>query len=88
MEKIINKIQNTVQVKTPETEVREFTNSLTYWARFLCSKILTNENVSNSNIVTAYDYVLEELKLIKETEKSEIELNDNPNSSEELKKNL
>jgi hypothetical protein len=76
------------RVKTLETEVKEFASSLPYWAKFICSKILSNEKVFNSDIDTAYNYVADELKLIEKVEKPEIELNYNPNNSGDYKEEL
>lgn len=76
------------KVKTLETEVKEFASSLPYWAKFICSKILSKGKVFNSDIDTAYNYVADELKLIEKVEKPEIELNYNPNNSGDYKEEL
>ena len=75
-------------LKTLETEVKEFANALPYWAKFVCSKILLNGSVLDSDIDTAYNYVADELKLIEEVEKPEIEFNYNPNNSGDYKEEL
>ncbi len=77
-----------IKAKTLETDVKEFANSLPYWAKYICSKILSNGKVDNSDIDTAYKYVADDLKLIEEVEKLEIELNYNPNSSGDFKEEL
>ena len=74
--------------KSLETEVKEFANFLPYWAKYICSKILSKGKVSNSDIDTAYNYVADDLKLTKEVEKLEIELNYNPNNSGDFKEEL
>ena len=76
------------EINTLETEVKGFANSLPYWAKYICSKILSNGKVSNSDIDTAYNYVANDLKLIDEVGKPEIELNYNPNSSGDFKEEL
>ncbi len=76
------------KVKTLEIEVKEFANSLPYWAKFICSKILSNGKVFNSDIDTAYNFIADNLKLIEEVEKPKIELNYNPNNSGDYKEEL
>lgn len=73
------------KAKTLETEVKEFASSLPYWAKYICSKILSNGRFFNSDIDTVYNYVADELKLIEKVEKPEIELNYNPNNSGDYK---
>lgn len=80
--------ENKSQVKTLETDVKEFANSLPYWAKYICSKILSNGKVSNSDIDIAYNYVADDLKLIEEIEKPKIELNYYPNNSGDFKEEL
>jgi len=84
MEKIIE----IKKVKTLEIEVKKFATSLPYWAKYICSKILLNGKVFDSDIDNVYNYVSEELKLIEKAEKPEIELNYNPNNSGDYKEEL
>jgi len=76
------------QVETLETEVKKFADGLPYWAKYICSKILSNGKVFSSYIDTAYNFIADELKLIEEVEKLEIELNYNPNNSGDFKEEL
>jgi energy-coupling factor transporter ATP-binding protein EcfA2 len=62
------------QMETLETEVKKFADGLSYWAKFLAEKILLGNTISDNDIDTSYSYLLEELKLKEETEKTEIEI--------------
>jgi len=66
---------STSQVKTLESEVRQFANNLPYWGKYLAEKILSGNAVSDDDIETSYSYLLEELELKEETEKPEIAIN-------------
>jgi hypothetical protein len=69
MDKISNMKEAKQQVKSLETEVKEFANSLPYWAKYLAEKVLSGNAISDTDIHTSYSYLLEELKLKEETEK-------------------
>jgi len=71
-----------------EVEIKVFIYSLPYWAKYVCSTILNNAVLSDSNIDTALSYLMDELKLIKKTEKPEIVLNYNANNLVDYKNNL
>lgn len=60
------------QVKTLETEVKDFANELPYWAKYLAVKILSGNDISDDDIDTSYSFLLEQLKLKEEIEKPEI----------------
>ncbi len=65
------------QVETLETEVKKFADGLPYWAKLLAEKILSGNVISDNDIDTSCSYLLEELKLKKETEKNEISIDYN-----------
>ncbi|WP_421920105.1 AAA family ATPase [Marinifilum sp.] len=71
--KNINEISEVEQqVKTLETEVKNFANELPYWSKYLAVKILSGNDISDDDIDTSYSFLLEQLKLKEETEKPEI----------------
>jgi len=76
------------QVETLETEVKKFADGLPYWAIYLAEKILSGNAVSDNDIDTSYSFLLEELKLKEETEKSEIEINYNSANAANYKPDL
>lgn len=57
---------------TLELEISNFTQSLPYWSRFVASRILEGNQISEEDITSSYSYLLEELGLIPETIKPEI----------------
>ncbi|HFS0210511.1 TPA: AAA family ATPase [Yersinia enterocolitica] len=59
-----------------EAEVRRFSESLPYWGKYLAEKILSGLLVSDDDIEKAYNYFLEEIKLLPETEKLNITIGD------------
>ncbi|HHQ6624995.1 TPA: AAA family ATPase [Serratia fonticola] len=76
------------EVKTLETEVKEFANSQPYWAKYLCSEILAGNEITDTIIDNGYAYLLEELDLKDKTEAPEITISYNPNASDDFKDNL
>jgi len=76
------------EVKTLETEVKEFANSQPYWAKYLCSEILAGNEITDAIINTSYSYLLETLGLKEATDKAEISISYNPNASDDFKENL
>ena len=74
--------------KTLETEVKEFVDNLPYWAQILCEKIMTGHSVSDDDIDIAHSYLLEELELKETTEKPEIKIVSNLESSSNYKDQL
>ena len=85
----IHKMTEIVQpIEAIETEVKKFAMGQPYWAKYLCSEILSGNVISDENIETVFSYLLEDLKIIEETEKIEISLTYNPNASSDFKDNL
>ena len=80
--------QQIEEVKTLETEVKVFANAQPYWALFLCSEILAGNEITDTTIDTAYSYLLENLCLEQETQKSELSISYNPNASDDYKEHL
>ncbi len=76
------------QVETLETEVKKFADGLPYWAIYLAEKILLGDVISDNDIDTSYSFLLEELKLKEESEKSEIEINYNSANAGNYKPDL
>ena len=76
------------EVKTLETEVKEFANSQPYWAKYLCSEILAGNEITDVIINTSYSYLLEKLGLKEATDKAEISISYNPNASDDFKEDL
>ena len=77
----MNEVKEITQVEHKaellETEVKNFANGLPYWAKFLAVKILSGNVVSDNDIDTSNNYLLEQLKLKEITEKPEISINYN-----------
>jgi energy-coupling factor transporter ATP-binding protein EcfA2 len=65
------------QIATLETEVKGFAIGLSYWAKYLAEKILSGTEISNTEIDTAYAFLLEELTLNPNTTKPNIAINYN-----------
>ena len=76
------------QADTLETEVKKFANGLPFWAKFLADKILSGITISDYEIDTSYSYMLEHLKLQKETQKPEISIDFSAENSENYKNDL
>ncbi|MDD2357352.1 MAG: AAA family ATPase [Thiovulaceae bacterium] len=76
------------EIKTLETEVKEFANSQPYWAKYLYSEILAGNEITDAIIDTSYSYLLEKLALKEETDKPELSISYNPNASDDFKENL
>jgi hypothetical protein len=79
---------NIEEVKTLETEVKEFANSQPYWAKYLSSEVLAGNEITDTIIDTSYSYLLEKLDLKEETDKPELSISYNPNASDDFKENL
>ncbi|MBU8893024.1 MAG: AAA family ATPase [Bacteroidales bacterium] len=82
------KTENIKTVETFETEVKKYVEGLPYWAKYLADKILSGNAISDKDIDTSYNFLLEELELVLETEKPEISLIYNPEASDDYKENL
>lgn len=76
------------QLETLEKEVKQFADGLPYWSKFLAEKILSGNAISDNDIDASYSYLLEQLKLKKETEKPEILINYNADNAGNYKANL
>lgn len=79
---------NIEEIKTLETEIKEFANSQPYWAKYLCSEVLAGNKITDTIIDTSYSYLLEKLDLKEETDKPELFISYNPNASDDFKENL
>lgn len=81
----IEEIETAEQVKTLETEVKEFATGLPYWAKYLCAEILSGNAITEEIINASFDYLLQDLKLKDTVENPEISITFNPNASIEFK---
>jgi energy-coupling factor transporter ATP-binding protein EcfA2 len=69
-------------------EVKIFAEGLPYWAKFLAEKILSKNVISKIDMDNSFSYLLEELLLNKETDKSEITISSDIKKQNEYKTNL
>ena len=76
------------EIQPLETEVKEFVCSQPYWAKYICSQILSGSEISDKIIEQAFSYLLEELKLKKETKKPEIPIVYNKITSGDFKEDV
>lgn len=83
-----NEPQAKEEVKSLETEVKEFANAQPYWAKFLCSEILAGNEITDEVIDNSYSHLLEKLGLKEEGDKPELSILYNPNASDDFKENL
>lgn len=60
------------EVESLENEVKIFANSLPYFSKYLSKKLLQGQKVSESDIDTAYRFLLENSGLLKKTEQPKI----------------
>jgi len=60
-----------------ESEVKKFADELPYWAKYLAEKILSGNPIEDDDIEISYSYLLGELKLKEEVEKTDIAINYN-----------
>ncbi len=75
-------------VVTLDTEVKGFADGLSYWAKYLAEKILSGNAITDTEINTAYSYLLEELTLTPITTKPDIAINYNGGNSGNYKLDL
>lgn len=61
-------------VETLESDVKKFADNLPYWAKYIAEKLLSNNIVNDADIDAAYNFLLDELKLIDEIGKPEISI--------------
>ncbi len=52
-----------IQTETLESEVKAFAESLPYFAKFLCEKLLSLTSITDNEIDIAYSYLLEDAGL-------------------------
>lgn len=76
------------QVETLETEVKKFADGLPYWAKFICSEILSGNELTEDKYESAFSYLLEELDLKEKGEKPVLSISYNPNASDDFKANI
>jgi hypothetical protein len=79
---------NKIKINNLNSEIEEFAESLSYWAKYLSSKLLSGTVISDADIDTAYNYVLEDACLNPTTDKSAILINCQNKSSDDFKKDL
>lgn len=60
------------QIETLESEVKAFAVGLPYWSKYLADKILSGQSITETEIDTAYSFLLEELSLSQTTTKPHI----------------
>ncbi|MEJ7679265.1 MAG: hypothetical protein WKG06_15695 [Segetibacter sp.] len=74
--KQINVLQEVeIQTETLESEVKAFAESLPYFAKFLCEKLLSSTSITDNEIDIAYSYLLEDAGLKEKTERPELIIN-------------
>jgi hypothetical protein len=83
-----DKVKEKKEVKTLELEVNAFISSQPYWAQHICSQILENKEIDDVVINTAFSYLLEDLGLKEETDKTKIQFSFNENSSDDFKEDI
>lgn len=88
MDEIIDITEVEQQVATLDTEVKGFADGLSYWAKYLAEKILSGNAITETEINTAYAYLLEELTLTPTTTKPNIAINYNGGNSDNYKLDL
>ena len=76
------------QVETLETEVKKFADGLPYWAKYVCSEILSGNELTEDKRDTAFSFLLEELSLKEKSERPELNTSYNPNASDDYKEHL
>ncbi len=75
-------------VKTLETDIKEFIATQPYWSQYLCCELLKGVLISEDVIEAAFQYLLEDLKLLELTQKPQLSIGNLPNSTTEHKDNL
>lgn len=74
--------------KTLDNEVKAFADGLQYWAKYLAEKVLLGSAITDTIIDDAYSFLLQELKLMPETNKPPITINYNLGNNGSFKKDL
>lgn len=88
MEEQAKKVENETQLLTLESEIKSFAAELPYWEKYLASTILSGQNISQTEIDTAYTYLLEELNLKEKVENPTISIDYNRRDSADYKRDL
>ena len=70
-----NSIQNNLQ-----SDIKKFVDTLSQWGQVIAAAILAGKEISDSDIETAYQALLEELKILPEAKKVKININFGNNS--------
>lgn len=76
------------QVETLEMEVKKFADGMPYWAKFICSEILSGNELTEDKYASAFSYLLEELDLKEKSARPELSILYNPNASDDFKANI
>ena len=80
--------ENQEDIKTLESEVKAFVNAQPYWAKYICSEILSGNAITDEKIETTFSFLLEELNLKEATVKPEISITYNPNATDDFKEEI
>lgn len=70
------------------SEISKFADSLPYWSKYLCSILLSGEEIGDNELDAAYTYLLEDAGLVQKTDKQAIAISLNETSSGDYKKAL
>ena len=79
---------NEGKIDSLNSEIEQFAELLPYWAKFLSSKLLSGASISDTDIDTAYTYVLDDAGLKPSTEKPAIVISCDNASCDDFKKDL
>ena len=79
---------NEGKIDSLNSEIEQFAESLPYWAKYLSSKLLSGASISDTDIDTAYTYVLEDAGLKPSTEKPAIVISCDNASCDDFKNDL
>jgi ABC-type Mn2+/Zn2+ transport system ATPase subunit/predicted XRE-type DNA-binding protein len=74
--------------KTLETDIKEFIAAQPYWSQYLCCELLKGTLISEPVVEAAFQYLLEDLKLLESTQKPQLSTGNLTNSPTEHKDNL
>lgn len=79
---------NEGKIDSLNSEIEKFAESLPYWAKYLSSKLLSGASISDTDIDTAYTYVLEDAGIKPSTEKPAIVISCDNASCDDFKDDL
>ena len=74
--------------ETLESEVKKFADTLPYWAKLLALKILSGNTIIDEDIVSSYSYLLEELTLKENKQRSDTVIGYNASNTENYQTDL